>query len=483
MEESITIVLNGLSNDDKENKKKMLFALAVGLGSTAASYEELTADEIAEANKLYKTSNIEKKVETGAPIDEHLVQALVVASLKDTTEYFKIVNPGDGRTCDACKEWIGQIVTVHGEDPRYRTVDDFIKSGGLHTNCRCTLQKISVKKPNSKELASMAMNAEPLKDTLVYRGFIDEALDPDVEYDYDDTLVMITPLGEFVGSTPDGKTTKEIIDEEAVTKMAMQTEEILLDKDHASMRPVEERNTEAMGWISGLKAITNLGSMNGLYGIIKWTGEGKKLAQERVYRFLSPVFQLDENGRAVKLINVALTNRPNLKMPPIINSEAEKEELSITKTKKDTDDMNKDELNALVVEMVKDALDKVSKAELSADISKEVAEEAAKQKIIDESLQTETKEEVKNEEQTEAEIVKKEAEAKAENSCTEEKTEVKNEEFPEKKEEEKEVIKAEVLNSAPVTVGTSVNGEEPWRKLHGKEFFDWIAKNKCSKCN
>ena len=474
MEEEITIVLNGLSNDDKENKKKMLFALAVGLGSTAASYEELTADEIAEANKLYKTSNIEKKVETGAPIDEHLVQALVVASLKDTTEYFKIVNPGDGRTCDACKEWIGQIVTVHGEDPRYRTVDDFIKSGGLHTNCRCTLQKISVKKPSAKELASMAMNAEPLKDTLVYRGFIDEALDPDVEYDYDDTLVMLTPLGEFVGSTPDGKTTKEIIDEEAVTKMAMQTEEILLDKDHASMRPVEERNTEAMGWISGLKAITNLGSMNGLYGIIKWTGEGKKLAQERVYRFLSPVFQLDENGKAVKLINVALTNRPNLKMPPIINSEAEKEELSITKTKKDTDDMNKDELNALVVEMVKNALDKVSKAELSADISKEVAEEAAEQKIIDESLQTETKEEVKNEEQTEAEIVKKEAEAKAENSCTEEKTEVKNEEVPEKKEEEKEVIKAEVLNSAPVTVGTSVNGMEAWRNLKGEEFFKYL---------
>ena len=470
MEEEITIVLNGLSNDDKENKKKMLFALAVGLGSTAASYEELTADEIAEANKLYKTSNLEKKVETGAPVDEHLVQALVVASLKDTTEYFKIVNPGDGRTCDACKEWIGQIVTVHGEDPRYRTVDDFIKSGGLHTNCRCTLQKISVKKPSAKELASMAMNAEPLKDTLVYRGFIDEALDPDVEYDYDDTLVMITPLGEFVGSTPDGKTTKEIIDEESVIKMAMQTEEILLDKDHASMRPVEERNTEAMGWISGLKAITNLGSMNGLYGIIKWAGEGKKLAQERVYRFLSPVFQLDENGKAVKLINVALTNRPNLKMPPIINSEAEKEELSITKTKKDTDDMNKDELNALVVEMVKDALDKVSKAELSADISKEVAEEAAKQKIIDESLQTETKEEVKNEDVPAKEEMTKEEVAKEDVT----KEEVKNEEVPEKKEEEKEVIKAEVLNSAPVTVGTSVNGMEAWRNLKGEEFFKYL---------
>ena len=84
-----------------------------------------------------------------------------------------------------------------------------------------------------------------------------------------------------------------------------------------------------------------------------------------------------------------------------------------------------------------------------------------------------TKEEVKNEEITKEEVTKEEMT----------KEEVTNEEVPEKKDEEKEVIKAEVLNSSPITVGTSVNGEEPWRKLHGKEFFDWIAKNKCSKCN
>ena len=78
-----------------------------------------------------------------------------------------------------------------------------------------------------------------------------------------------------------------------------------------------------------------------------------------------------------------------------------------------------------------------------------------------------------------------EAEATASDIKKEDKEEVKNEEVKEevKKEEEKapekpEVIKIEALNSAPVTIGTSINGEEPWRKLHGKEFFDWIAKNK-----
>ena len=328
-----------------------------------------------------------------------------------------------------------------------------------------------------KELNKLAKNSEPIKDQIVYRGFVDENADPDIEYDYSaDTLVKISPIGKFAGSSPDGKRRVEIIDEQSVMQMAKQTEEILLDKDHESMRGPDGRNTEAYGWISGLKAIVGLGDMDGLYGLIKWTPKGIELAKDRIYRFLSPVFELDAEGRAVKLVNVALTNRPALPLPPIINSEAEDEKnISITDSKKDTDNMNKDELNALVVEMVKNALDKVSKAELSAEVTKEVAkevaEEAAKQKIIDESLQTETKEEVKNEScQTETkEEVKNEEMTKEE---------VTKEEVPEKKKEEKEVIKAEVLNSSPVTVGTSVNGEEPWRKLHGKEFFDWIAKNK-----
>ena len=249
-----------------------------------------------------------------------------------------------------------------------------------------------------KELNNLAKNSEPIKDQIVYRGFVDDNADPDIEYDYSaDTLVKISPIGKFAGSSPDGKKRVEIIDEQSVMQMAKQTEEILLDKDHESMRGPEGRNTEAYGWISGLKAIVGLGDMDGLYGLIKWNPNGIQLAKDRIYRFLSPVFELDAEGRAVKLVNVALTNRPAVPLPPIINSEAEDEKsISITDSKKDTDIMNKDELNALVVEMVKKALDDVNKAKLSAEISKEVAEEATKQKIIDESLQTETKEEVKN---------------------------------------------------------------------------------------
>ena len=106
---------------------------------------------------------------------------------------------------------------------------------------------------------------------------------------------------------------------------------------------------------------------------------------------------MNDNKEPMVMTSCSLTNKPSQygRIDPIINSKSNKEaedekSISITDSKKDTDNMNKDEINALVVEMVKSALEKVSKAELSADISKEVAkevaEEAAKQKIIDESL-------------------------------------------------------------------------------------------------
>ena len=45
-----------------------------------------------------------------------------------------------------------------------------------------------------------------------------------------------------------------------------------------------------------------------------------------------------------------------------------------------------------------------------------------------------------------------------------------------KVEEKKEVIKEEALNSAP-TIGSDVNVEPEWKKLHGKAFLDWYKKN------
>ena len=334
-------------------------------------------------------------------------------------------------------------------------------------------------KPNLKELVKLAKNSESIRDQFVYRGFIDEDYDPDIEYDYSEqTLVMITPLGEFVGSSTDGKPTKEIIDEESIIQMARQTEELLLDRDHASMRSQDERNTKAYGWISGLKAIVGLGDMDGLYGTIKWTPDGIELVKERAYRFLSPVFELDGDGRAVKLVNVALTNRPALPLPPIINSESEDgNKISITNSKKDTDLMNKDEIENMIKDMVKQAISENNKTEEKTEVvnSECKVDETKKETTNEESKVDETKVEETNVEESKVEETTNE-ESKVDETKVEEpkvketKEETKVEETKEEnKEENKEVIKADVLNSAVIqtTLGTSINGMDKWRSLKG----------------
>ena len=294
---------------------------------------------------------------------------------------------------------------------------------------------------------------------------------------------MITPLGEFVGSSTDGKPTKEIIDEESIIQMARQTEELLLDRDHASMRSQDERNTKAYGWISGLKAIVGLGDMDGLYGTIKWTPDGIELVKERAYRFLSPVFELDGDGRAIKLVNVALTNRPALPLPPIINSESKDEKnISITNSKKDTDLMNKDEIENMIRDMVKQAISENNKTEEKTEVvnSECKVDETKKETTNEESKVDETKVEETNVDETKVDETKVEEpkvketkeettneESKVEETKVDETKEEKKVE--ETKEENKEVIKADVLNSAVIqtTLGTSINGMDKWRSLKG----------------
>ena len=119
--------------------------------------------------------------------------------------------------------------------------------------------------------------------------------------------------------------------------------------------------------------------------------------------------------------------------------------------------MEKEELKELIYAMIKEALNAC-------------AEEKKVEAVTNE---TEPAQPTPEKTDTTTCDVKKEEEVKNE----EVKEEMKEEEVK-KAPEKPEVIKIEALNSAPVTIGTSINGEEPWRKLHGKEFFDWIAKNK-----
>lgn len=362
-----------------------------------------------------------------------------------------IENLGDD-PCEECEEQIGK---------KARPSEDVTK----HPNCKCVvvedsqpdseeqdkaMDKDMDKAINEEDLDKMADMTKPIKDQIVYRGFVDDRFsDDEVEYDFDQTLVMICPQGEWTGGTSDGKIVTQKIDETALDTLAAQQEEVLVDRDHESMKSVLERDTRAYGWASDFVAVKNAGDYSGLYGIIKWSDKGKDLIKDRSYRFLSPAFELDKDGRPVKLISIGLTNRPNFKMAPIINAVPDSTDATTTSTTKEI--MTKEE----IVEIVKQILAEQKPAK------EKPAEETTEQKQEQKQEPTDTVDNACGDKKDQT----------VENACGDKK-EPKQEEKPVKK--VKEVIKEEVLNTIP---DSSSVDSKPWKSLHGDALQRWMYDN------
>lgn len=272
--------------------------------------------------------------------------------------------------------------------------------------------------------------------------------------------VQIAPVGDFTGSAVDGSPVEEKLDVSSLQRLADKLnssgEEVLCDVDHASARAGVEKDTSSAGWFS--KFIVD--PMKGLIGKLKLTKRGRELVENREYRFLSPAFELDEDGKPVNMMSVSLTNMPAFKgsISPVLNTEP---------TETIAMEMTKEDLVNLIKETVT-AMNACGSEEKTEEVKNETptAEEPVEEKT--ETVETaEVKtEEVKNEETVE-ETVEEKIEEKAEEA--EEKKEEKEEKAEEKKEE---VIKMEALNSQP---DLTIKPKSGWENLHGEEFFKWLA--------
>ena len=261
--------------------------------------------------------------------------------------------------------------------------------------------------------------------------------------------VHISPIGEFVGSDADGKPVPENITQESLQALADELNsndiEVLCDVDHGASKQGPDRSTRSAGWFT--RFIVD--PIKGLFANLKLTKHGKELLENREYRFISPTFSLDENGNPVELHTASLTNTPAFEgyINPVLNQEAKK-----ISEDKGIEDMTKEEIIDLIKETVKNMEAAEEKAEEVKETVEEVKEEK-KEETVDNGCS--------------------DTEEKVENACSE----VKNEDVDKEKKEEKkeEVIKIEALNSAP-TAFKDVNNKD-WMNLHGKEFFDYLAKH------
>ena len=311
--------------------------------------------------------------------------------------------------------------------------------------------------------------------------------------------VQIAPIGEYVGSDAKGNPIPEKIDAESLQKIAdglNSTEtEVLADIDHNASKPGVEKDTKAAGWFH--KFVVD--PLKGLFATLKLTKHGKELLENREYRFISPTFKLDKEGKPLELHTASLTNLPAFQgyIDPILNTESNMETITMEMTieqlkeliKGVIADLKKEEAVKKVEEEIK------TENEVHEDIVENLEEkkDAIESGVVQnsepekkgedeekpvENACSEKTEEVKNQETPTEE--KPTEEKPVDNTCSEKKEEVKNEDAPveEKKEEEKkeEVIKIEALNSAP-TAFKDVSGKDKWINLHGQEFWDYLAKH------
>lgn len=266
--------------------------------------------------------------------------------------------------------------------------------------------------------------------------------------DNGETEVQIATVGTVVGSDIDGNPVEQNFTEDSLQKIAENTtDEVLVDAEHQSEKG---GTTEAKGWLSKLNFVPG----KGLFGSIKWTDIGRKLVENRVFRWLSPSWLIDKvTKEPVAMTSVALTNKPSQmgRIDPIINQEPLKEKLTM--------DITKEELVNLIKETV-------------VNYCSEKKEEEVKNEVVEQPKAEDTKEIQETADEPKQEVVSEEP--KTEEPKKNEPVAIVVEET--KFEEKKEVIKEEALNSSP-TIGSDIAVEPEWKKLSGREFLDWYKKN------
>ncbi len=121
--------------------------------------------------------------------------------------------------------------------------------------------------------------------------------------------VHIIPAGTTHGR--DGRGPYRLVNPQAVIEASRKRQgktRMLIDYEHQSMHA--ERNGKpvpAAGWIVGMQA-----RATGIWALTEWTEKAAAHIREREYSYVSPVLLTDRKGEILRVLNVALTNSPNL---------------------------------------------------------------------------------------------------------------------------------------------------------------------------
>lgn len=127
--------------------------------------------------------------------------------------------------------------------------------------------------------------------------------------------VQLCPFGNFPGEKSMQVCDRAAFEQLIADWRANGAKEILMDFEHQSEVDRIDSDTRAAAWISNLA----IDDERGLVGDVKFTDQGAEAVSNRRLRFLSCTWYTDKQGRPMKMTTVALTNKPNIPVAPILN--------------------------------------------------------------------------------------------------------------------------------------------------------------------
>jgi phage I-like protein len=107
--------------------------------------------------------------------------------------------------------------------------------------------------------------------------------------------------------TADGRGPYRVQDAKALMSASMAGGKLVLDENHATdLAAPKGLPAPARGWIVELQQ-----RLDGIWGRVEWTPEGRRMMGDRQYRGVSPVIQHNLAGTVGAIVRASLTNTPN----------------------------------------------------------------------------------------------------------------------------------------------------------------------------
>lgn len=119
----------------------------------------------------------------------------------------------------------------------------------------------------------------------------------------------------FIGF--DGRAFKAIDKHSIVEKTNSKLKYLVIDENHKTDYTAGTgQSTEAMGWMHDFFVKED----NSVWALVEWTLSGAARIENKEYKYISPVYEVDKLGNIISILRAAITNNPNLRLTALNNN-------------------------------------------------------------------------------------------------------------------------------------------------------------------